>query len=174
LTNITSKLNIFEANDENLSLRINTVDNKLDSQISSVNNNITSSIKPLNDSIIISLDKIKQFDAKFISVDNKFIEVDTKINQLSNKIDASKVGSDLFNGTSPDIQIPKLELNPLNITQDVYFICRFTITNGVVSDGTIDNRLSDKTRLGMTATQYENVLNFSALIFLLLNPGLIC
>lgn len=161
LSNITSKLNIFESNDKDLSLRINTVDTKLDSQISSVNDNITSSIKPLNDSIIISLDKIREFDSKFISVDNKFIEVDTKINELSNKLDTSKVGSDLFNGKSPDLQIPSIALNPLNITQDVYFICRFTVTNGVVSDGTIDNRLNDKTRLGMTATQHENVLNFS-------------
>ena len=90
-----------------------------------------------------SLNKIKEFDTKFTTVDKSLFDMDEKINKLSIGTVSSNTQAgvyDIFNVSSTDITIPPVIIDSTyNKTNSVYFTCGFTLTNGTVSDGTIWN-----------------------------------
>lgn len=124
---------------------------------------LTGRTNTMESNINSSLVKIKEFDTKFTTVDKSLFDMDEKINKLSIGTVSNNTQAgiyDVFNVSSTDINIPSVSLNPANTTNTVYFTCGFTLTNGMVSNGTVTNHTRDPAAIGMTSTTPINTFNF--------------
>lgn len=124
---------------------------------------LTGRTNTMESNINSSLVKIKEFDTKFTTVDKSLFDMDEKINKLSIGTVSNNTQAgiyDVFNVSSTDINIPSVSLNTANTTNTVYFTCGFTLTNGVISNGTVTNHTRDPAAIGMTSTTPINTFNF--------------